>query len=1183
MAELADSKDKVGYIDQKLQHILKTGDIPFLGLYSKLLPLKIREVIKINLAKSSDPLSQFMVYLYHWPAISLIYLTIHVSEGFGSHGTFEVYPFLQDALQLTSPLTTSQRDKLWKTYRASCFKLGLSISTRLSGAHFMVGEYLKQGGVPIPYVEDLTDKMIRYGKIANIPDDDDPVAIKRWQDGLIFRLLPPFSKVARQAIVLDDNGYYIRLFLKLLEKPAEPATALSDFELRMSDAIHKQEITAVLRKKGNSLRIAQVIWRDNQLGVELPPGERTEWVITIGDVTTTYIGQMESRFISFDKPLPPFVEIHGEDRSSPPVNLWEDEKNNRLLIFTASGTFVSSSKLSEEPITLEPGDYHIVSRFIPDDLNETVEEVRRQPSLYLLPIRLDPGGKFVLKHGPATLELHADLKPILLWEGMSIKGLRGNEIYCSNNLKLHAIIPEEYFVDGAKYYVRFSQTAQTEELIAKISNDQPDAAIIDVYKLIRHRWKPGVTRILAEIYREGIQRPVFRSSIMLWIGLDSVRNRTHFYFSACPSNLIEEECDNLYVNREDLCISYRNKENRFFRMVFNLGDVKRFIFTLTVPGIFMQLKDYSASTEIERPLKKGATLSIAWNSRKVLEISSTSRGFLILGNFRTRMDFSKRLPLTGLVEYLGPEVHTLQFIDDDSSCEEDLLHLVAPHEIIAYCVAHKSNLYRIHFSMSQKATEIIIKATDLLSGRCGTLLLGCNSAIESTDSGMRGWLTCENDDQQGIYNHDFLLSLDGWPNGAWIIDLEANMNGRWGKFSNAGGDKFSAGFIMVDGTISNNAIAIEEDYKGIGADAQMEIFQRVNERMHSCYALESWKDLNWIENIWHGLLDELRGQAEYASELLSFSEQSPPEETSCSWVPMRTLSAYCPELYALPARYFSKISNTTSLLIKCLSTMSHMKYGLLPLFHDAVLHQIFAFGYLNVQKISQGEEPFQFNMKRYKGALKMNDLTDRLRLLKQDDWLPGDGDYLGALHYLYALGKLEERFKEAMSGSEPQSALLLHCDSLGKLEDRYRDTMTGNEQRRGKALYLCRSMLNYHIHGLPSHLASGLTYIGFLDAENEDNLTIEQEFILQICKYLSIFARICRWEARNSGCLEHFITQAKNIVGESKQFESIFGYPLYIGKEIFGFYLMLWEAVLRTDYNTGEKNVYVRKQSSGSL
>jgi hypothetical protein len=372
------------------------------------------------------------------------------------------------------------------------------------------------------------------------------------------------------------------------------------------------------------------------------------------------------------------------------------------------------------------------------------------------------------------------------------------------------------------------------------------------------------------------------------------------------------------------------------------------------------------------------------------------------------------------------------------------------------------------------------------------------------------------------------------------------MNGRWGKFSNARGDKFSAGFVMSDGTIFTNTLAIDEDCQGMDTDDKMKVFQRVNERMLSCYALESWKYLNWIEDLWHGLLDELRGQADYASALLSFSEQPTPEETSYSWVPIHTISAYCPELYALPARYFSEIPNTASLFIKCLSTMSRMQHGLLPLFHEAILHQIFALGYQNVHEIMQGTEPYQFNMRTYKDALKQNDLTDRMRLLKQDDWLPGDGDYLGALHYLYALGKLEQG---------------------------YQDTLTSNEHRRGKALFLCRTLQHCPIPGFPTHLESGMKHLGYFT--DDDNLQILQRFIMEISQFLSLFARICRWETRSSGCLEHFITQAKNIVGDSNQFESVFGYLLYIGKEIFGFYLLLWEAVLRTDYNTGGKNVYL--------
>lgn len=1150
MGNSADSQDILGYTDQNLQHSIRTGDMPFLGLYSRLLDEKIQKALHILLQRSKDPLSQYLVYLHHWPAISLTYLTIHVCERFGSTGTFAVYPFIQEALQLTTPLTNVQRNRLWEAYRKACIRLGLSVSSRFSGPNFMVDEYLRQSGVPTPFVDDLTDRMLQYAKVTGIPDDDDPIAIKRWQDGLSLRLLSPFSKVASRAIILDDNGYYVRLFLNLLDKPADPTTALSDFELRMSDAIHRQQIAALLRKKGKSLSIAQVLWRDNQLGVELPPGEGTEWEITIENETTNYIGQIESRFIPFDNPLPPSVEIAATakvDGSRFKTKLWEDDRNNRLLVFSSSGIFVHSSKLNEEPLSLEPGDYQFVLRFIPEGFDELIEEVRIHPSLYLLPMRLKPDQEeVVLRHGPASLKLHVDRKPILLWDGVSIKGIRGNEIYCGNDLKLQALIPQEFFVDGTKYYIRFSQSTRNDELIAQLSNHQNGAVNIDVSELIENQWKPGVTRVLAELYREKINRPVCRSSIMVWIGLGMIKNQTHFYCSSLPTNLIEEECDNLYVNKDQALLHYRNEDNRYFRMVFNLGDAKRFIFALSVPGIFMQLKDYSASTEIEHPLTKGNTLSIAWNSRKVLEVSSTSRGFLRLGDFNTRLDFSKRLNLAGLVGYLGPEVHTLQFIDEENGIEEDLLHLVSPHEIIAYSVAYKSNLYRIRFSLSQEVSEVTVKATDLLSGTCETLLFGSNSTFELKESGMRGWLTCESPDQKGIFDHDLRLSLDAWPNGAWIIDLDAKINGRWGKFSNARGDKFSAGFIMLDGKISTNALSIVKDYKEMDADAKVKVLRCVNERMLSCYALESWKDMSWIEDVWYGLISEFRGQVDYAPELLLFSEQPTPEEASSSWIPMRMLTAYCPNLYALPVKYFSKLTNTASFLIKCLSTMSRMKYGLLPLFHEGVLNQIFAFGYQNVGKIiSQGEKPSQFNMKEYKNALMMNDLTNRIRLLRQEDWLPGDGDYLGALHYLYALGKLEER---------------------------YQDTLTGNQHRRGTGLFLCRAMQHYPIPNLPTHLSTGITHLGYF-TQDDNNLTDMQQFIMEIAQFLSLFAKICRWAARNNGCLSQFITCARSHVEGAHQLESTLGYLLYIGKEIFGFYLMLWEAVLRTDYDQEKKYV----------
>ena len=202
--------------------------------------------------------------------------------------------------------------------------------------------------------------MLRYAQLAGIPDDDDPTSIRRWQDGLCMRLLPPFSKIAQRSVLMDDTGFYVRQFIRFLENPADPERALSDLEVMMSSTIHQQNlnIAEVLVKKGRSLSIPQIKWQDNQLGLELPPGDGLSWEITVSDKTTAYSGQKESRFVPFDVDLPSFVEVSDSSGfiKNHKTMLWEDEKNNRLLLFSDMGTFVKASKLNfDGPLFIEPG------------------------------------------------------------------------------------------------------------------------------------------------------------------------------------------------------------------------------------------------------------------------------------------------------------------------------------------------------------------------------------------------------------------------------------------------------------------------------------------------------------------------------------------------------------------------------------------------------------------------------------------------------------------------------------------------------------------------------------------------------------------------------------------------------------------------------------------------------------
>jgi len=217
-----------------------------------------------------------------------------------------------------------------------------------------------------------------------------------------------------------------------------------------------------------------------------------------------------------------------------------------------------------------------------------------------------------------------------------------------------------------------------------------------------------------------------------------------------------------------------------------------------------------------------------------------------------------------------------------------------------------------------------------------------------------------------------------------------------------------------------------------------------------------------------------------------------------------------------------------------------MTEGLLQLFQKNVLNPIFAIGYANIHEMMAGAELYGFRMKIFRDALQQHDLTERMRLLRNDDWIPGDGDYIGGLHYRYAQEKLQHL---------------------------YLDTLDGNDLLRGKALFLCHTISTQPPVGFPDDLAARPIHLGLIAPSPGKKLSIEQEHLLELEQFLSLFARVCRWESRNQGSLEQFLSRASRIVGDEKTLERALGYLLHMGKDILGFYLMLWEAVLITDYD----------------
>lgn len=75
-----------------------------------------------------------------------------------------------------------------------------------------------------------------------------------------------------------------------------------------------------------------------------------------------------------------------------------------------------------------------------------------------------------------------------------------------------------------------------------------------------------------------------------------------------------------------------------------------------------------------------------------------------------------------------------------------------------------------------------------------------------------------------------------------------------------------------------------------------------------------------------------------------------------------------------------------------------------------------------------------------------------------------------------------------------------------------------------------------------------------------------QEHLQGLVRFLCLFAGVCRLEVRQPGALEAFTreTLAKTdfTLGD---FKNALGFMLYIGEDLFGFYLLLWELIYCAD------------------
>lgn len=1127
--------------EDDLRKKIENGEAPFLGLFADEFRENTRKFIIKNLADYGAPVERIIEGLNRHPALFASHLTVFLTEGFGESGHFEVYSHISKALGLPS-IPESKKKKLWRAFRHACLGLGLSVAPANNRHHQMVTEYLRQAGLPLRYADRLTHHMVRYAEDVGIPDERDPESIRVWQQGLLQRLNSPFPQVAKQAVELDRDGYYARLFLRLFPHPPRPELLGTKLEQKMAEAIGTAGTT---RDTLRSVTIPRLVLRDFEVGLAIPPGRDVMWCMATDGEEQYYAGQEDECFIPVEGTLPREVIVKANGGNAIwRFPIWDDWQDNRFLLFgPVGGRFLKGACLSDGELFLEPGEYTVLLRFEPDGVDSDLELISEYPSLFRWHITLRPGQLYELRRGPARVLLRADNEPALEWLGESVSGTRGNDLFVGNRLKLRIFIPEE-IRDACETGFRISLRSDSlgPDVLLPLDHMESDDTLLDLSFALKD-WAPGVTRLLVEVRRADSQRTLIRGSAIVWHGLSTVKNRSEFICSMLPTNLLEKESNNISVDETSRNITYQNETSRFLRLTFHDGP-RKLSFTWAVPGVFLYLERHFAGRYEERPLRIGGVLGASASSRDIVKIYASEAATIRLGPFKRRVDFSRygiaRLPLPPLLDYLRPNESVLELVLDRTGEALPLLNLVAPHETLSFSIKDSipDGCLSISFTMPIPLEALRITSAEILRGEeseAEFCLKG--EVLHATcefSSGGRAVLRAE-----GETEYVLTVLQEGWSPGLWLLSFDAKINGRWGRLVNSRHDVYATGLVIETGGKGNFEIVLSHFLDAVGESEALLAFERVHRALMWCYAAECWDEgLSWLEDLWSNLLSRIKNfRSKGTRKLLEFSALKPSEGSSASWIPMLQIGVSYPFIFCASGVTYREIESAESVYLACLSCLGDLADHQLNALHIAPM----------VGCISPAPPPCGFSPAKYRQALTETDLPDQWRLLLDESWSPNSGNFLGALHYRYAIAQFERAY-------------------LGSL--------TGNNHRRGLALKLGGRALSGKLPD-PSqkflkNVNSATLDLGlfrekstFMEGSEEE---LMQEHLQGLVRFLCLYAGVCRFEAREPGTLDEFIcnTLAKTDTTRG-DFKSALGFMLYTGEELFAFYLLLWEFILCAD------------------
>ena len=1137
--------------EERIRELIKRANAPVLGLLGGLIPASTRAEIQADLQMSPSA-KAFSQRLDRFPALFGVWLAEHVMKGIGSSGHFDVYPHVQKALGGVEDLSTPERELLWRAFRRAMFKLGIQPLPRTYGNHYMIDEYARQAGVPLAFADDLAMRMLQLAKRIGLPDEEDQEGLLTWQSTLLNRLQPPFSATARKAVERDEQAYYTRSFLRVHGNHGVPSPGDS-LEEALAKAFANEGISIGIKRAA----IPQLLYRDGVLGIFFPAiGNEATFEMVCGGRTVAVRTGEEASFRTLPSDLPAEVQVLGrEGERLLNAKLWPDRASNRLLIFNEAGRLRAAAQLGQaEPVELPPGEYVVLCRFSPTNIDDW-EEVSDTPHLVEVLVTLRPGAEAVIANGPARVLFAGQSLPSFRVDGKSKVGLERVEFFYG---ALDAVveIPQDWRQAGQQAYeMRMSTGSLTRSIPLAICEDGTGSVRLDQL-LAEGHVPPNMLRLVVELARVGDVRTLQRQSLLYWHGLQAVSYGLKFSYLARPANLLQAACSGLKFGPNGAEAS--NDVSRVLRVGFDLGAGRLVHFSWNRPGVFVEVevrgKD-GGSTVASRPL--GATETVSLTMQKSIIVSASEPGYISLGSWKQFVDFghrpSKMFSAAFLASRLEPGVRTLTYETEGGGASAALLVLSQPHVASAISTSKLANVFEIRVTVQGEPTEVAINGKELGSGREARAEHELLAGIWHTNDLARMQVYSEANGSAHVIS--VLVDVTTLPPGVWTLGFGARIGELWGRLEGSDEGRITIAFAVdvvgkevPGGEVVKAAAALDE------RDAVVRL-GRLNDHFRSYWSPVCWEQQSWLGQYWSALLDRFKNrESEFVSELMDMAMARPADDVRQGFQPKQSVGALLPRLFCLPRAKYRKVHSKPHPLSVALRAMPELRGSIVGSF-GSTLHQTVALAFSNVREMQQGLRPKGFALAGYRQALGMTQLEAATRL-DDEHFMPWPGELLGPMHLAHAWLDLERGY--ATSAAMPTARKSLGI-ALSRLLLQKFSVFNDSTPKGLQGQQVVLQLKAFHPE----------------DADEAEQQ--RQETLLQIANACSWLAWYCRLESRYEGSLAHFFEHLsvlrRLIELQANGVSDCVAYYLNVAPAMFAYYLLLWELVQTVELDTAIQHV----------